>query len=85
MQVIVFNEFLIEAGSIHRASTSSYSVGSLGLRIGHAVFQPAPAWNDSFEDHTFAIPQTEDGLEVLQTLMGPLLIKFNRRNRVTKP
>ena len=43
--------------------------------VTYSAGQPARL-EYSFEDHTFAIPQTEDGLEVLQTLMGPGSIRL---------
>ena len=43
--------------------------------VTYSAGQPARL-EYSFENHTFAIPQTADGLEVLQTLMGPGSIRL---------
>ena len=43
--------------------------------VTYSAGQPARL-EYSFENHTFSIPQTADGLEVLQTLMGPGSIRL---------
>ena len=43
--------------------------------VTYSAGQPARL-EYSFGEHTFAIPQTTDGLEIMQTLMGPGAIRL---------
>ena len=43
--------------------------------VTYSACQPARL-EYSFGEHTFAIPQTTDGLEIMQTLMGPSAIRL---------